>query len=755
MSTSDGDRALVLDVELLRNLADAITILTPDGDIVSTTAGQSPALGHSLDDWAAQAFTDLIHPDDVELAREKLTTARDHPGVPVEGEVRLRHAVGHHEIVQFRAIGEAGGNGATGRILVTSRVVTTERHRDQIRQRETEVLELIGEGGSLATVFYALARLVEEHSDDGLTVVLLLDENDVLRAGAAPRIPRDLFDLIDGLRVDADTGSFGRAVRDRTETAVIDLTSPEPATPLASNPGPGGPGTDTPAGGDLPDLAGVFEQCGLRGYWSVPITYASREHGLGSIVTFYPHDRGPAPYEREAVLAAARLAGIAIERDRLEAQIRHQAEHDLLTGLPNRATVTERLSRLLSRPHPTDRIVAVMFLDVDAFKLINDSHGHSVGDSLLARFARRIAKLLPDVTTLARFGGDEFVIVVDHPDGAEQARVLADRIDEALRQPFRVGDNDLFLTVSVGVATPGPGTQDADAVLGNADAAMHQAKQSGRGGFVLFEESMRTLVVDRLRSESRLRRAIDRHEFTLRYQPKVDLTTGVVMGAEALLRWEHPTDGLVGPDEVIPWAESTGLIVPLGAWVLETAVEQARLWMDSTPGDPRFLLAVNVSGRQLGSPGFPQLVADVLERHGWPASSLCLEMTESILIRDTEANLDALRRIKDLGVLLAVDDFGTGYSSLSYLHRFPIDIVKVDKGFVADLAHPAARSPVAAAVVAMAEAFGLTASAEGVETPLQLDAVRRMGCEWGQGFLWAPALPPGELRALLGPEPPW
>jgi diguanylate cyclase (GGDEF)-like protein len=730
MSLSDDQRALLLDESLLERLADIVTVLDVDGHVLASTAELRLTLGYGQDVWSGRDLGDLVHPDDFPQVDAALRHLAEHPDEVIDGELRFRHALGHWEIIEYEAVNRIS---SLGGLVVTSRVVTAERQRDRLRATESSVLELIGNGASLASTFYAIARMVEEHSDDGCTAVLLLDEHDILRAGAAPSIPRELFATVDGLRIDADAGAFGRAVHQASEHHVSDVRTEA----------------------DLATMREVFGRCGLCGYWSVPITYANRDHGLGSIVTFYPHHRGPGPYERDVVETAARLAGIAIERDRLETHIDRLSENDALTGLPNRATMTRQLERLVQRPRPTDRVLAVMFLDVDAFSLVNDSHGHSAGDALLSMLAERISDLLPPHTTFARFGGDEFVILVDHPDGAEEARRLAVLIQGALESPFHINGDDVFLTMSIGVATPAPDADTVDAVIGNADTAMYHAKEHGRGGFVVFEEGMRVEVVDRLHAESRLRHAIDRHEFTLRYQPKVDLATGEVIGAEALLRWNHPTDGIVGPDEVIPWAETTGLIVQLGAWVLETAVRQARAWADYVLGDRKFLLAVNVSGRQLSAPSFPQAVAEILERYEWPPSSLALEITESVMIRDTETSLDALRRIKELGVLLAVDDFGTGYSSLSYLHRFPIDIVKVDKGFISDLAHPAGRSPVATAVVAMASALGLTTSAEGIETPIQLEAVRTMGCRWGQGFFFAQALAPAEFTDLLRRGPSW
>jgi diguanylate cyclase (GGDEF)-like protein/PAS domain S-box-containing protein len=723
-----NERELIVDEQLLERVADAVTLLALDGRIRATSGELRSVLGYPTDAWVGRDIREFCHPDDLE-ATEQTLDRLSIDTTELTGECRIRHALGHWELMEFEAI-HLDDAKVTG-IVIVARTVTEPRRDASLLDQEAAILDRIASGDSLATVLYDVTSLVDGHSFDGHTAVLLADDQRVLRVGAAPTLPRALFETVDGLAVREPDAWLGLALVGGRHVTVTDVARDQATSHLVD----------------------LFERSGVRGLGVRPIVHPAVSDALGVLVTFYPHALGPDPHEEPAARVGAQLAAIAVQREREASQLDHLAEHDLLTGLPNRSTLTRELDGLLARParrYP----VAAMFLDLDAFNLINDSLGHRAGDQVLKQFAHRIRALLARRHLLARFGGDEFVLVLDHADATE-ARLVATTIDEALRRPFACDDHEVFLSASVGVAVAATG-QDAtaDTLLRNADAAMYQAKRKGRGGFVVFDDGMRSEVVDRLHAESRLRHALERHEFTLVYQPKVDLSSGAIVGAEALLRWNHPERGLVGPDEVIPWAESTGLIVPLGTWILETAVREASAWPDLIPGR-EFLLAVNVSASQVSAPVFINVVGDVLARADWAPQCLALEITESAMLDDTELNLRALEHLRAMGVRLAVDDFGTGYSSLSYLHRFPIDIVKVDRAFVEVLVGPDAEPAVASAVVAMAEALGLTTAAEGIETVEQLAAVRALGCQLGQGFLFARPLAPDAFAELLARDPRW
>ena len=440
------------------------------------------------------------------------------------------------------------------------------------------------------------------------------------------------------------------------------------------------------------------------------------------------------------------------EVDELGARLAHQVMHDALTGLPNRALLVDRIDRALSRSADavTNELrAAVLLVDLDRFKVINDSLGQQAGDELLAQVAERLRQVMEhEGVVIGRYGGDQFVVVVDQPESLAVTQGIAAHLRAAMREPFPIGRGEANLTVSIGIAVARQ-SDDSDALLRNAAAATHRAKDRGRDRTVVFDDELRVRLLDRLRFETDLRHAIDHGELTLSYQPTVSLESGRVIGVEALLRWTHPERGAVGPAEFIPVAEESGLIVPLGAWVLNEAIGQAADWLREVPGHPHFLLSVNLSPRQLNSPDLVPLLEGLLERHQWPADFLALELTENVVMDDVDTSMEVLHALKDLGVRLAIDDFGTGYSSLSYLERFPFDIVKIDQSFVNGLGSSGGGLAITAAVVLMARSLGLVTVAEGVETKGQSAVLQSLGCDWGQGYHFARPLPAAEAGALL------
>jgi len=429
-----------------------------------------------------------------------------------------------------------------------------------------------------------------------------------------------------------------------------------------------------------------------------------------------------------------------------EARLVHQALHDPLTGLPNRRLITDRLVHALANSSRRYSLVAVLFLDLDQFKVINDSLGHDAGDELIAAVAERLRGVLREGDTAGRFGGDEFVLVCEDQVAEDGAIGLADRVATVLTRPFVVRDREVTLTVSIGISLGAGAEVTAEDLLRDADAAMYRAKDGGRARYEVFDQAMRRRVTERLETEAALRRALERDEFRVYYQPQINVVTGELVGFEALLRWEHPERGVVLPGEFMPVAESTGLIVGIGAWVLEEACREAAAWSTTHPG---VALAVNISARQLADPRLVDTVARVLARTSLDPRTLCLEITESALITGPEMGADTLDALRKSGVQVGIDDFGTGYASLSYLTDFRPDSLKVDKTFVARLeSHSESRS-IVGAVIRLAHDLGLTAIAEGVETVEQLAIIRNMGCDQVQGHLFAPAQPPEEALRLL------
>ncbi|MBV9820890.1 MAG: GGDEF domain-containing protein [Actinobacteria bacterium] len=441
------------------------------------------------------------------------------------------------------------------------------------------------------------------------------------------------------------------------------------------------------------------------------------------------------------------------ERRELENQLIHEAFHDTLTGLANRALFTDRVGQALQRRGGTDVRIAVLFLDLDGFKEINDSQGHAAGDAMLMEVACRLSDAVRAEDTVARLGGDEFAVLICclSEDEENSARAVAERIRAALAAPFAIDNQPAILRASIGIAYADSGAEDAGQLLRNADLAMYRAKTAGEGGYVLYNPTMHADLVDKLQVAADLRVGLERGQFELYYQPEVDMAEGGIIGFEALIRWHHPERGLVAPDQFIPLAESTGLIRPLGQWVLEQACRQAAAWSQSM-GRP-IGMAVNVSSHQLGQHDFLAVVVNALAESGIEAGQLCLEMTESVLMNDTEDVLVLLNRLKGIGIRLAIDDFGTGYSSLSYLHRFPFDTLKIDRSFVERVTSPSGEATLARTIVQLGHGLGVTTVAEGLENQAQYEALRRIGCNVGQGFLISRPVPAEQATALLGTEP--
>jgi diguanylate cyclase (GGDEF)-like protein/PAS domain S-box-containing protein len=434
------------------------------------------------------------------------------------------------------------------------------------------------------------------------------------------------------------------------------------------------------------------------------------------------------------------------ERLVVEEDMRRQALHDALTGLPNRTLLLDHLAR--ARPGP-GRQTAVLLLDLDRFKLINDGYGHAAGDALLVEIAPRLSEALRPGDTIGRLGGDEFVVLLGDVADERGAVEVAERIGAALRRPFRLEGIEHFVTVSIGIAlASGPHVQP-EALLRDADAALYRAKDRGRGRHEIFDRALRVQSLERLSLENDLRRALEREELHVRYQPVVSLRDGAIASIEALVHWEHPERGLVGPADFIPVAEESGLIGTIGEWVLREACRQACAWHAARPDMPPLGVSVNLSARQITQRDLPGRVARALRDTGLDPKCLCLEITESAILDDSEAANQTLRALLALGVGLVLDDFGTGYSSLSYLTRLPIDGLKIDRSFVEDLGVRERPTAIVTAIIRMAQALSMEVTAEGVEHERQLRELRQLGCDRAQGFYLARPLTAREVGELL------
>ena len=430
----------------------------------------------------------------------------------------------------------------------------------------------------------------------------------------------------------------------------------------------------------------------------------------------------------------------------------HQALHDPLTGLPNRSLLDDRVRQAVSRAARSEGYVAIAFLDIDHFKLINDTQGHAEGDALLRAVADRISGAVRPDDTVARFGGDEFVVVCEGVADADEATQVGERLREVLQPPFVLRGEEFYVSASIGV-TLGSSADTAEGLLRDADAAMYHAKMEGRARTELFDEGIRARAERRRSTEKALRHALDEGHFELLYQPIVSLEAGWVVGAEALIRWHRPGYGVVAPDDFLSVAEETGLILPIGEWVLDEACHQLREWRVKVPHIPLFM-SINVSARQLRN-HIAEFVSLSARRHEIDMSAVVLEITEGVLMDDSLHCIEVLEELKSAGVKIAIDDFGVGYSSLGYLKRFPIDVIKIDRAFISGLGTNANDSAIVSAIAAIARALKVSVVAEGVETERQLSALRRLTCQQAQGFHFARPLPPDDFAQLVGSGHRW
>jgi diguanylate cyclase (GGDEF)-like protein len=478
-------------------------------------------------------------------------------------------------------------------------------------------------------------------------------------------------------------------------------------------------------------------------------------------------EKARAEAERERAEQAERhveeLSRHIAEQERISVQLqeskdhfRHAAFHDALTNLPNRALLAENLKFVIERARQhEDYQFAVLFLDLDRFKNVNDSLGHSIGDQLLITMARRLESCIREVDMVARLGGDEFAILLDGIPSQAEATNMAQRIQEKLLSPFNINGHEVFTSTSIGIALSSTGYDHPENMLRDADTAMYRAKAQGKACYEVFDKGMHTHAVYLLQMENDLRRAIDREELRVYYQPIVALENGQLAGFEALIRWQHPERGFINPADFIPLAEDTGLIVPLGLWILKKACQQLCQWQWQSPANRSLFMSVNLSGKQVAVPTLVSDIKQILDETHVDAKHLKLEITESAVMENAEMAARLLKRLKALGVQLSIDDFGTGYSSLSYLHRFPVNTLKIDRSFVGRIGEAAENIEIVRTVISLAENMGMEVVAEGVETLSQLTQLRKLKCEFGQGYLFSRPVDAASVSEWITKKPHW
>ncbi|MCL1471549.1 GGDEF domain-containing response regulator [Argonema antarcticum] len=461
----------------------------------------------------------------------------------------------------------------------------------------------------------------------------------------------------------------------------------------------------------------------------------------------------PIKDDRENVMGAVLVFWDMTERREAKEKLRYQAFHDALTGLPNRALFLERLDRAFKRAkRHHDYLFAVLFLDVDRFKIINDSFGHAIGDRLLIAIAQRLENSLRSADTVARLGGDEFAILLEDIENINDACRAADRILSELSSPFNIDVYETFTNASIGIVCSLSNYEQAEDLIRDADIAMYRAKSLGKGRYQVFDTAMHLQVITLSHLENDLRRAIDRCEFQVYYQPIVSLATNKIVGFEALVRWQHPQRGLIAPGEFIPLAQETGAIVQIDFWVMRSACLQTRLWQQQIPTSSALTISVNLCSKHFAQSNLIEQIDRVLQDTGLDASSLKLEITESAIIENAESAAATLSQLRALGIQLSIDDFGTGYSSLSYLHRFPVNTLKIDRSFINNMGEDRESSEIVRTIVMLAHNLGIDVIAEGIETRQQLVKLRELQCEYGQGYLFSRPLPSPEAEQLIAIE---
>jgi diguanylate cyclase (GGDEF)-like protein/PAS domain S-box-containing protein len=815
----DAERALRQNEERFRALVqhshDGVVVLDPETGVTYASPALEQLFGRTGHEMIGMSGLELVHPDDTEETAAKLTAIIETPEARASLRVRVQHASGDWVWVECTAVNLLDNEAVEG-IVINIRDVTEHTAAEQAVRESEELFRSLSQS-SPTGVFQMLPNGECTYVNERFLEITGYAREDLLGLGWHRLIHPEDRDAIDGiddfeqlygeplqleLRVvrsdgstrwaaihtgpmfDADGGFSGavgtfedvtermEATRDTQRlTDIFEATqdlvaiADDQADLLYLNRSAraffGLPAYGrlhnfdflAQLGADLVDRITDLVQPSLErdGMWhgELPLLRAD-----GAVV---PHRVQLLAHKNEDGVAeffSAMLHDIS-ERKEIEDRLAHQATHDPLTALPNRSLLLDRLDQALRRARRNHRRVAVLFLDLDHFKVVNDSLGHGLGDRLLIAIAERLQTALRPADTVARFGGDEFVVLCEDLVNQEDAVAIADRVNDAISGPFVIDDTEVFVGVSIGIAFPDDNEADPETLIRDADAAMYQAKDRGRARWVVFDNAMRASAVDRLDIENALRRALDRRELRVFYQPLIDLETGEINGVEALLRWEHSERGLLLPGDFIAVAEETGLIVPMGSWVLDQACRQAQRWQASIPDLKPLVVAVNLSGRQLGHPRLVEDVAAIIADTGIDPANLELEITESVLMDDVEMSEETLGRLKTLGVKLVVDDFGTGYSSLSYLRRFPVDVLKVDQSFVDGLGADPGDSAIVTAIVTLAHTLGLRAVAEGVETKEQLTELRRLGCDTAQGFYFAKPANGHDVGEILQGERHW
>ena len=665
---------------VVENSSENVTIVDPDGTLRYASPAFGRMLGYAPEEVVGKMnVLDYVHPDDLPHVLEETEKALSEGGVATNStEYRFRHKDGSWRWVESAGTYLLDDPHVKGVVVQTRDI--TERKRTEEALREAE------------------ERFRRSFEDAAIGMALVAPNGRFLRTN------RSLCDMLGYREVEL----LGKTFQDITHPDDLDADLDQRRRMLVGE---------------------------MRTYQMEKRYFHKEGHVVWVLLSVsLVHDE-----EGEPLYFVSQIQDIS-ERKVLEERLEHRAFHDSLTNLPNRQLFMDRLGQALMRTRRRHKRLAVLFMDLDGFKVVNDSLGHEVGDLLLTVVAQRLRRCLRPEDTLARFGGDEFVVLIEALDDPAQAVQVAERITEELRRPFIMEGRDLYVLASIGISLGDARTHDTDDLLREADTAMYRAKDEG-GDFRMFNPAMYERAFSRLEVENDLRRAIEQEEFVVHYQSVVDLQTGELWGMEALVRWDHPERGLLEPSEFVPVAEQSGLVIPMGEQILREACLRAKEWQDESPRIPSLVMSVNLSASQLSHSDLADTVERVLGETGLEGSSLTLDVTETVYVKVLAANTAIFDRLRGMGVRFSIDDFGTGYSSLSYLKRLPADALKIDQSFVKGLGEDIDDTAVVRMLIELAHTLGLEVIAEGVETEEQADLLKEMGCDFAQGYHFSKPLP--------------
>jgi diguanylate cyclase (GGDEF)-like protein len=622
---------------------------------------------------------------------------------------------------------ELTDDGTPCRVSGTLQDITERKQAELLEADRNSILQMIIQDEPLPNILNRLLQVIERQRPEAVGALALI-QDDQIKVSAAPRLPQPLAQAMDGLPIGVEAGSCGLAAYLGQTVVTVDIST-DPYWLKCR---------------DAALASGIQAAC------SVPI-FSGKGRVLGTIALYHRRPHQPSEEDLRLIEKLAQLAAVAIEQRHLSELLMHQAQHDALTGLLNRRAMSQYLSRSLSQTARYGLNGAILLIDLDRFKRINDSLGHQVGDLLLNQVADRLKGCTRKSDTLGRIGGDEFVLVMSAISSQRDAVKAAERILEHINKPFQVQGHQLHIGASIGISLYPHDGSDAAVIQRNADIAMYVAKNDGGNRFHFFNEEMNVAAIQRLEIENDLRKGIERGEFVLHYQPQYNLQTGRLIALEALIRWNHPEYGRIPPNKFIPVAEESRLIIPIGAWVIREACRQNAAWQ--AQGYPPVRVAVNVSAVQFTETDFAQTVANALKESGLAPEWLEIEITETVILKDKEVVHLNLAKLKEMGLITTIDDFGTGYSSITYLRQMPLDCLKIDRSFIREMVGDDASAQrtqtLVRAFVALAHNLNLNLVAEGIESIDQCGFLSEVGCAMGQGFLFSAPVPPDEIKTLL------